>query len=57
VGHAYTDRSTTAKAVASQDVTVDPGDMSVIDVLPPEEDDDPLGWFVSLLIQANASEG
>jgi hypothetical protein len=31
--------------------------MSVIDVLPPEEDDDPLGWFVSLLIQANASEG
>jgi hypothetical protein len=53
VGYAYADRSTAA-TFASRDV--EPRDASLIDGTAPEEEDDPLGWFVSLLIEANASE-
>lgn len=45
-----------ARTLAARHYDLEPGEVVVVDALPLEEDDEPLGWLVSLLAESNASE-
>jgi hypothetical protein len=46
-----------ARTLAARYVDVEPDEVLVVEALPFEEEDAPLGWLVSLLAETNASEG
>jgi hypothetical protein len=46
-----------AKTPAAQRFDVEPDEVLVVDEYALEEEDEPLGWLVSLLVEHNASEG
>jgi len=45
-----------ARMLAARHFDLRPDDVLVVDALPLEEEDQPLGWLVSLLAESNASE-
>lgn len=45
-----------ARTLAAGQFDIGPEDVLVVDALPLEEDDQPLGWLVSLLAESNAVE-
>lgn len=64
VGHEYRifrpDQSATrveARTLAAPHVEVEPEEVLVVEALALEEEDEPLGWLVSLLAEVNVSEG
>jgi hypothetical protein len=46
-----------AQTLAARHFDLEPDEVLVVDALPIEEEDEPLGWLVSLLAETNASEG
>jgi len=46
-----------ARALAARHFDLEPDDVLIVEALPIEEEDEPLGWLVSLLTETNASEG
>jgi hypothetical protein len=53
------DRSTSATETRTLDARradVEPEGLLVVEAPPPEEEDEPLGWLISLLIEYNARE-
>jgi len=45
-----------ARTLAARHFDLEPDDVLVVEALPLEEEDEPLGWLVSLLAESNASE-
>ena len=45
-----------ARTLAARQFDIGPDEVLVVDALPLEEDDQPLGWLVSLLAESNAME-
>lgn len=45
-----------ARTLAAQHFDLEPDDVLVVEALPLEEEDEPLGWLVSLLAESNAGE-
>ena len=46
-----------ARTLAARQFDVQPEEVLVVEALPLEDEDEPLGWLVSLLAETNASEG
>ncbi len=45
-----------ARTLAARQFDIGPEDVVVVDALPLEEEDQPLGWLISLLAESNAME-
>ncbi len=45
-----------ARTLAARHFDVAPDEVVVVDALPLEEEDQPLGWLISLLAETNAAE-
>ena len=45
-----------ARTLAARHFDVEPDEVVVVDALPLEEEDQPLGWLVSLLAETNDTE-
>jgi hypothetical protein len=55
VVHGYPDETRT---ITARHFAAEPEDMLVVDGLPlEEEEDEPLAWLISLLLEENASKG